>query len=268
MRFYLWPPNPPHELEVASVTTIIGEGIPKPALIGWAAKITAECAIDRHDIIDAMIKDGDASGALDYLKRARYRASGDKADIGTITHMAVEAFLRGDELSDSDLQDMLKERRVPMENWKATRGYINGAFRFLKERQPTVQHIEATVFSRTHSYSGTADILALMDLEGDEVPVVCDFKTSKKIYPEVGLQLCAYSRGEFVGDKETGEEMPLFPGSEPCRDGIAVRLTPRGEYEAVRFKLSDELFDVFLAAQGVTLGVKTGVVSGSMGYAM
>jgi hypothetical protein len=52
-RTYAWPPQPPHEFEVLSVTTAM-KSLAKPFLIGWAAKMSAECAVEYHDIIGAM----------------------------------------------------------------------------------------------------------------------------------------------------------------------------------------------------------------------
>jgi len=262
MRTYRWPPTGDIELEVVSVTSIIGGGIPKPFLAPWSAKMVAEFAVDRHAAVQAMLevpadeREKAKNDAIDWLKRAPYRTTAEKANMGTIVHAAVDAYLSGKPLKDADIEAMLKEKRVPIERWKATRGYVSAAFEFLNDHRPDVLHTEATIYSRSHMYSGTADVLALMNLDGDDVPAVIDFKTSKRIYDEVGLQLCAYSRGEFVGNDD-GQELPLFPDGLECRNGIGVRLMPGGECEAIRFHLSDDLFDVFLHAQGVALGSKT-----------
>lgn len=58
-RKYSWPPLPPHEFTVTSVTSAIKGGLPTPHLIGWAAKMTAEAAVSDYDIIGLMIKKGD-----------------------------------------------------------------------------------------------------------------------------------------------------------------------------------------------------------------
>ena len=262
MRTYRWPPKGDPELEVVSVTSIIGGGIPKPFLAPWSAKMVAEFAVDRHQALVAMLdvpaeeREKAKNDAIDWLKRAPYRSTAEKANMGTIVHAAVDAHLSGKPLSDSDIETQLKSDRVPLERWKATRGYVAAALSFLNDHRPEVLHTEATIYSRSHMYSGTADVLAMMNLDGDDEPVVIDFKTSKRIYDEVGLQLCAYSRGEFVGNDD-GRELPLFPDGLECRNGVGVRLMPGGRYEAIRFHLSDDLFEVFLHAQGVALGSKT-----------
>lgn len=250
MRVYKWPPQPPHELEVVSVTSAL-KGLPKPFLIGWAAKKTAECAVDDHELVGAMLaKKGGERMALDHLKGARYRDTAQKADRGTIVHAAVESYLAGKPMSKADLEDALAEARIPRTLWKGAAGMVAAAMAFLFEQEPEVLHSEATVYSRKHSYAGTADLIVKMRVGKSTRPVVVDFKTSPKIYDEVGLQLCAYARADFVGHND-GTEEALPRG---IRDGIGVCLKPSGKYEPAAFALTDELFDVFLAARTVALG--------------
>jgi hypothetical protein len=249
MRVYKWPPEPPHDLEVVGVTSIIGAGIPKPFLAPWSAKMVAEYAVDKLDSWAGLAKE-DPKAAVDLLKRSPYRSTAEKADMGTIVHVAVEAYVRGEPLSDEQLAEELTERRVPQSKWRSTRGYVKGAVEFLSDLEPEILHSEATVYSREHGYAGTADLIAKLRVGKSRRPVVIDYKTSKAIYDEVGLQLCAYSRADFVGLND-GTELPM---PKNVRDGLAVRLTPTGRYEPAPFTLTDELFEVFLAARSVALG--------------
>lgn len=251
MRVYKWPPQPPHDLEVVSVTSILSGGIPKPFLVGWAAKMSAQCAVDDHALIGAMLEKPDGERmALDHVKGARFRDMGAKADRGTIVHAAVESYLAGKPVPKAELEEQLAEARVPRAMWKAAAGMVAGAMEFLFEREPEVIHSEGTVYSRTHGYAGTADLIVRTRVGGSTRPVVVDFKTSKAIYDETSLQLCAYSRADFAGLND-GTEVPL---PEDIRDGLAVRLMPSGRYEPVPFALTDELFSVFLAAKTIALG--------------
>lgn len=251
MRVYRWPPQPPHELEVVSVTSITEGGIPKPFLIGWAAKKSAECAVDDHDLIGAMLakKDGERM-ALDHVKGARFRDRDTKADRGTIVHAAVESYLAGKPMSKDDLEERLTDARIPRSMWKSTAGMVAGAMEFLFEHEPEILYSEATVYSREHSYAGTPDLVVRMRVGKSKRPVIVDYKTSKAIYDETSLQLCAYSRADFVGLND-GTEKPL---PREIKDGIAVRPMASGRYEPVAFALTDDLFDVFLAARTVALG--------------
>lgn len=263
-RIYSWPPVAPHEFEVISVTSAISAGWPKPFLIGWAAKRTAECAVEDHDIVAAMLKKGDTSAAIAHLKGARYRDTAEKADRGTIVHAAVEAYLNEKPLTKEQVEEMLKERRVPVDMWRSTARMIAGAMEFLWEREPQVSWSEATVFSREHGYAGTADILGFMNLGGDNpVPVIIDFKTSKSIYDDTALQLVAYARADFVGLTD-GTEIPLVSdtgesvfGERHPEYGVVVRPTPGGTFELATFVLNDDLFDTFLGVLSTAKGVDT-----------
>jgi hypothetical protein len=254
MRVYRWPPGSTAsiaEFEVVGVTSIISNGIPKPFLEGWAAKMTALCAVDDHDLVTAMLaKKGGERMAIDHLKGARYRDKGAKADRGTIVHAAIEAYLAGKPPTKAELEEQLAEARVDRSMWKAAAGMFSGALEFMFDQEPEVIYSEATVYSREHGYAGTTDLVVKMRVGKSTRPVVVDFKTSKSIYDETSLQLCAYSRADFVGLND-GTEAKMPKG---IRDGIAVRLMASGKYEPVAFTLSDELFDVFLAARNVALG--------------
>lgn len=252
-RIYAWPPLPPHEFEVISSTSAISGGLPKPYLIGWAAKVTAQAAVDDHDIIAAMLAKGNERAAVDHIKGARYRDSGTKADRGTIVHGALESYLAGKPLSKETVESQLKEARVPLNMWKSTAAMIAGLMEFLYDEEPEVYWSEQTVYSREHGYAGTPDLVARMRVGGSLVPVIVDVKTSKAIYDEVALQLASYARADFVG-LDDGTEMPLVPEEgapqlsthEPIEYGIVVRPTPSGKYEKAVFTLTDEVFDLFL----------------------
>lgn len=251
-RTYAWPPLPPHEFEVVSVTSAIGGGIPKPFLIGWAAKVTAQAAVDDHEIVAAMLAKGNERAAVDHIKGARYRDTGTKADRGTIVHGALESYLAGKPLSQETVEAQLKEARVPLNMWKSTAAMIAGLMEFLYDEEPEVYWSEATVYSRQHGYAGTADLIARMRVGGSRLPVILDVKTSKAIYDETALQLCAYAKADFVG-QDDGTESLLTPEGEPIEYGVVVRPTAAGKYEKAVFTLADpDLFDLFLGALTVT----------------
>src|SRR5438552_1963984 len=131
VRTYLWPPATTlagvfeePEFEVVSVTSAIDGGLPKPALIGWAAKVTAEAAIKNHAIVGAMIASDQEKEAIDYLKRSRFSESGSKADRGTIVHSALEAHIAGKPLAKETIIEKLEEAHVPKSLWKSTGGMV------------------------------------------------------------------------------------------------------------------------------------------------
>ncbi|HEY1167723.1 MAG TPA: hypothetical protein VGE81_01900, partial [Candidatus Limnocylindrales bacterium] len=51
-----------------SVTTILGVK-DKPALVGWAKRETAACAVRNLDVLERMVASGGAGAAIEWLKR-------------------------------------------------------------------------------------------------------------------------------------------------------------------------------------------------------
>lgn len=266
-RIYGWPPAPaPPEFEVISVTSGTNE-LAKPWLIGWAAKVTAEKAINDHDIIHAMMAKDDSAGALAYVKRARYESMHEKGHRGTIVHSALETYVDGRELTTAEVEEMLKEKRVPKRMWRSTHVMIDGVLAYLYDTEPEVYWSETTVFNRTHRYAGTPDLIVKTQIDGELVPAIIDVKTSKAIYDETAMQLTAYARGEFVG-KPDGTEHPLIPGNPddtwgwpPITRGVVVRPKPRGGYETGVFDLNDDVFEMFLSC--LTAAYKKGSLAAS-----
>lgn len=248
-RIYPWPPQAPHEFEVISVTSAL-KALPKPFLIGWAAKMAAEYAVDNLSILTEMVAKGDERAAIDLIKGARFRDMNKKADRGTIVHAAVEAYIAGTQVDKAEVEAQLAEKRVPKTMWKSALLMISGVYQYLQDTEPEVYRSESTVYSRTHGYAGTTDLFARTHVGSSRVPVVIDIKTSKSIYDEVALQLIGYARADFVG-LDDGTEEPLIPTGEPIEYGIVVRPTPSGKYETATFAFTDALYDRFLAVLAV-----------------
>jgi hypothetical protein len=123
---------------------------------------------------------------------------------------------------------------------------VDGVLEFLFDHEPEIHWSEATVHSRTHQYAGTADIIATMKVGRSKLPVVLDFKTGKRIYDEVAMQLAAYARADFVGLND-GSEVPLLKRGRKIKHGVCIRPTAKGRYDIAYFDLTDEVFDKFLA---------------------
>lgn len=256
-RTYAWPPLPPHEFEVISVTSA-KDNYPKPWLTGWAVKMTAERAVDKYDLLGKMIQ-ADERDALKWLKGARYSSSEAKADRGTIVHSALESYLAGRPIDREAVQAALDEKRVPRSLHRGAFGMIDGLLQFLDDKEPEVFWSESTVYSRKHGYAGTPDIIARLSIGGSRVPAIVDVKTSKDIYDDTGLQLAGYAKADFVG-LDDGTEVPLIPTGEPIDYGVVVRPTASGTYEEATFVLSDELHGVFLNCLALSYAEHEGVL--------
>lgn len=188
---------------VPSVTTILQQ-LAKPALVPWAAKVTAALAADSVDVLAGMTRDA----AIDYLKAAPNRERGKAAARGTDVHRHAEALVHG--AADDVPPDLL-----PL---------VESCARFLDRWRIEPALVEVAVFSRASNYAGSPDLFATCGAYDDE-PWLFDYKTGSGIYPETALQLAAYRYAEFhVG--EDGAELPV-PEVVAC---AAVHLQP-GRYE-------------------------------------
>ena len=76
---------------VTGVTTWIGDGVPKPALINWAGNVTAEYAIDHWDELGAM----PPASRLKTLQGCRYAEKDRAAKRGTEVHRIAELLIAG-----------------------------------------------------------------------------------------------------------------------------------------------------------------------------
>lgn len=211
---------------VPGVTTIIGDGVPKPALINWAANATAEAAIDRWD---ALAELGPAK-RLKELQGARYAEKDAAARRGTEVHAAAELLLAG------------KDVKVPEE----IAGHVEAYARFLDEFQVEPIHVEFSTVSYRWGYAGTADLCARLVLpDKGPVTLLMDLKTTRSgIYGETALQLAAYRYADvWVVD---GEEI------EPVAVDYCAAIHVRGDgYDLVPVEAGEQEHKDFLYAMRV-----------------
>lgn len=186
-----------------SVTTIIEGGLPKQALIRWAAKATAEFAVANIDEVAVMAAKNTFS-AVDWCKKAPWRERDAAGEQGTDIHNWAEAYVHG--------QD-------PAPPPKAQQAYVDGFLAFLDDWRPSYEMTESTVYSCRFGYAGTLDAIATINGER----WLLDYKSGKSVHNEVSLQLAAYRHADFVGMADgTEEPVPLVD-----RCGV-LHLTPDG----------------------------------------
>lgn len=166
------------------VTTLLKDGIPKPALINWSANSTAEYAVNHW----AELSQLGPADQLKRLKQARFADRDQAARRGTEVHNLAEALMHGDEVE------------VPDE----LAGHVEAYCRFLDEWNPQPVVTECSVANRKWNYAGTLDMV--IDL-ADGRRVIADIKTSRSgIYGETALQLAAYRFAEFYLDADRAEQ--------------------------------------------------------------
>lgn len=209
--------------KVDGVTTVLGDGIPKPALIDWAARTTAEYAVDHWD----ELAEETGTGRLRKLERARWDTTKTAAARGTTVHDLAMRLAAGEEVT------------VP----EPLTGHVDAYQRFVDEWQPRELLVEVPVFHRTLHYAGTLDLVAEL---ADGWTWLLDWKTSGTgIFPESALQLAAYRNAEFYLD-DAGEEQPM----PPIDFAGCVWLRADG-YDLKPVDAGDEAFLIFRYAQQV-----------------
>ncbi len=235
-RVYVWPPEPPFELEVPNVTGIISGGLPKPFLKGWAAREVATAAVTRPGAWRAIQENEGDAAAIDYLKGAPYRHTRKRADVGTEVHDVIERRIKG----QHDPEDVSEEAK----------GFLRGYERFEREWRPTFEHAEVTIYSRLWEYAGTADGVATLGARPDLGRVIVDWKTSKALYADNAMQLTALAKGDFIAVERDGKwyEEPIVGTID---NGLLVRFTANGEYEVRIVPVTDAIFGTFLACKRV-----------------
>ncbi|OLL69855.1 Phage protein [Pseudonocardia sp. Ae168_Ps1] len=174
-------------LKVPGVTTILSDGIPKPALVNWAANTTANAAIDRWDELSEL----PPSKRLSALQKARYADRDAAANRGTEVHDLAQRYLQGAHI---DIPDSVA-------------GHVESYIAFVDDWTPTPVLVETVVVSHTHGYAGTLD--AIVDLPGHGRALL-DIKTSRSgIFGETALQLAAYRYADtYLDTDDTEQPMP------------------------------------------------------------
>ena len=166
------------------VTTVLNKAIPKPALVPWArnealASVRAAMVSNREQF---MAGGESPESYMDWVEstiakaRARPDAIKDEAaDWGTRAHACISTMLR------EGTQDGVTPEFQPA---------VDGFLAWQAQQNITVLDVERTVWDRGMQVAGTCDGVGL-DPEGNLV--VWDNKTGKAIYPEMALQVAAYS---------------------------------------------------------------------------
>ncbi|CAM5363044.1 hypothetical protein GCM10010329_85030 [Streptomyces spiroverticillatus] len=233
-RFYVDPVNAE---KLPGVTSVVGM-LPKPFLVYWAARLTAETAVQNLDAVRS-IAERDAEGAVDYLRHAHSRYTKLRAGIGSDAHDLFERMIRGEAIGrvHPDLEP-----------------YRAGFAEFLDAVRPELVSAEDIAWSDEHQYAGSFDAILRVRLSEDGTPdhengewhtLIVDWKTSKSAYPDVALQMSAYANADrMISPDGTSEPMPEL-------DGAAVlHITPEGwTFKPVR--VDREVFDVFLTLRRI-----------------
>ena len=180
-----------------SVTSLIKEGLgTSEPLVKWAVTETAAAAVRSRNTVARMIEDEGEEAAVAWLEEARWRSSGKAKIRGTDLHNAAEQLALG-------ARPIVDATVLP---------YVEQYERWLRTHSPRFLMAEAPVYNVAQHYAGTLD--GVVELPGRPKPLLYDIKTTqygpndltpkghprrRPPFPEVALQLVAYSRATEVG---------------------------------------------------------------------
>jgi hypothetical protein len=211
------------EIKLDGVTSLLGDGLPKPALINWAGNVTAAYAVDHWDELTAKA----TSVRLKELQGAKYADRDLAAAKGSLVHDLAEKLIAGEE--------------VPVPDDVA--GHVESAVAFLNDYKIRPILTETTVFNVQRHYAGTLDMVVTSDLpEHAGKVILADWKTSRSgIYDEAALQLSAYGNAECYIDAQ-GVEQPMAALGVTDHWGVWIR--PDG-YDVYPLDRSESTFLFF-----------------------
>lgn len=217
--------------KAVGVTTAIGKGMPKPALMGWAARCAAEEAVEvmemdperRAELYTA--KNINNSGDLvKHLKTAHIRQRDTAAVRGTKVHKIAEKLIFG---TGAEVPEELV-------------GHVESCAKFMDEWKVRPLLVENVVGSYRWGFAGTFDLIAELP---DQRRVLFDYKTGASgIWPETALQLAAYRHADaYVADDGT-EILMEEVGITECK---AVWIRADG-YDVIPLATDEKVFKAFL----------------------
>jgi hypothetical protein len=226
------------ELRVTGATTIIDGGIPKPNLIYWAGKTVAEFVKDNPLEVELYrqkhgIAPAEGEPVFDMVK-ALADEPGKVRDAagarGTEIHDYAEKLLHGQPV-------VIPPLLLP---------YVEGYLRLIDAWDIRPILTETSVGNRANWHAGRLDSIVEIGALGN-VRVLLDWKTSRGVYGETGLQTAAYAKSEFyVHDDEPAVEIPM-----PQVDRTMVcHITPGESLIYDLAKTPEEIdrhYDMFLA---------------------
>jgi len=236
---------------VDGVTTLIRDGLPKPALMYWSARTVAEYVADNLDVVAGMAG-MDRESIVAALKEVPWTLRDAAAAKGTEVHTYAERLARGEEVD------------VP----EHIAGYVESAVAFLDDYQIETIRVEAAVGSRRWRYAGTADLIAAITLpDGRRCRAVLDYKTSASgVWPDVSLQLAAYRNAEVYLDAG-GRERPMSE-LDLSETAYAVWLRSDG-YDVYPVQVGEHVFKTFRHMAYVARRTrKDGPMAGWLGSAL
>ncbi|MDQ1127600.1 hypothetical protein QE428_002633 [Microbacterium sp. SORGH_AS 505] len=207
--------------KIISVTKALSLGMPKPALINWAASQAAQMAWDKKDELAA----APYSEFIATVAKAHEKVRNTAAVKGTAVHNFGQRLVHGERVDG-----------IPDEVAKKVDHYV----RFLNEWQVEPLAVERPVCNLAEPYGGTFDLVFRTPLFPERV-FLGDIKTAKGVYGDNALQLEGYARADFYIDEHESEVEMSTLG---ITDHVVIHLEDAG-YHVVEMERGDAVFAAF-----------------------
>lgn len=204
------------------VTTLISNGLPKPALVRWAANTAADLAVDEWDQL----------AELPVSERRRRIAGAPDAKRNALALRGTKIHALADKLANGEEVEVADELA----------GHVESCLRFLDEWDVQENFTEFPVYHAKYLYAGTGDLIAML---GPDMWLL-DWKTSGSgAYGDTAFQLAAYRYATHLLDDD-GELLPMPPVD---RCGV-VWLRADG-YDLYEYTADESVWRQFLYIQQV-----------------
>lgn len=203
-----------------SITNIIGM-LDKAFLPPYYAKLVAEYAVGNIAGIQNMIERFGPQVAIGNLKAVPNQQHKNAA-IGDEVHAWIDA--------------LIKDEPAPLLTSHTAYNMCAQFTNFLEQARPDIIRTEYTVWSYTHGYAGTGDLL--WRLWGGAW--VVDTKTGTSIHPEVAMQTSAIAHADVILDAQ-GNEHPM-----PATDILGVLHVRPRSVKLHKLERGEESFKAFL----------------------
>jgi hypothetical protein len=194
-------------VRLPSVTTILGQIMPKFQLLDWYEARGAEATLilARRGFLDHV----DPANAVDAIREAGMGAgavAGSASKRGQRVHKVLETYALTGEVPN------------PADYPEEDRGYIRGLIRWILKADPQATAVERLVCDPQRGYAGRLDMRARVHGMSDEF--IVDLKTNRKgrLYSNASLQVAAYHQAD------------VKCGAEPALGGLLVAIGPDGTY--------------------------------------
>jgi hypothetical protein len=245
------------------VTSLVSEGLPKPYLVPWAAKVAAETAVYEQDSWTEL----DMEDAVRHIKSTHTRIRDDAGSRGTAIHKVAEAHILE--------QPLDPEVEAELDEWP-------DAHRMADYARHVVDHVltrdmwedtELACYSETLGYAGTFDGIIrlgpgrvvdgqpdvaaqlLLSLGLDPMTqhrMLVDWKTSKNLGAGFALQLSAYRFAEwFIHTDDEGNAWRV-PNDPSTLSDVGLLLSVRPNKWAIHpVPITADVFAAFRDAAGI-----------------